>query len=37
MISLRLPTAGTVELNFHVNARRALAAFAGERPQTCSR
>jgi hypothetical protein len=37
MISLRLPAAGAVELHFHVNARRALAAFAGERPQTCSR
>jgi len=36
MINLRLPGAGTVELNFHVNARRALMAFAGERPQTCS-
>jgi hypothetical protein len=37
MISLRLPAPGTVELNFHVNARRALLAFAGERPQTCDR
>ena len=36
MIDLRLPAAGTVELRFHVNARRALYAFAGERPQTCS-
>lgn len=36
MIDLRLPAAGTVELRFHVNARRALAAFAGQRPQTCS-
>ncbi|MGN6432036.1 MAG: hypothetical protein ACTHNB_15095 [Gaiellaceae bacterium] len=36
MINLRVPAAGTVELNFHVNAHRALMAFAGERPQTCS-
>jgi hypothetical protein len=36
MILLRVPRAGEVELSFHVNARRAFAAFAGERPQTCS-
>jgi hypothetical protein len=36
MINLRVPADGTVELHFHVNARRALMAFAGERPQTCS-
>jgi hypothetical protein len=36
MIRLRVPAAGDVELRFHVNARRALFAFAGEKPQTCS-
>ena len=36
MIRLRIPTAGTVKLSIHVNARRALDAFAGQRPQTCS-
>jgi hypothetical protein len=35
MIRLRTPAAGTVELSFHVNASRALAALAGQRPQTC--
>jgi hypothetical protein len=35
MIRLRAPAAGTIALRFQVNARRALAAFAGERPQTC--
>jgi hypothetical protein len=36
MIRLRTPAAGTVQLSFHVNARRAFAALAGQRPQTCS-
>ena len=36
MIRLRVPAAGNVELRFHVNARRAFAAFAGQRPQTCA-
>jgi hypothetical protein len=36
MIRLRVPAAGNVELRFHVNARRAFAAFAGKRPQTCA-
>jgi hypothetical protein len=36
MIRLRVPSPGTVALRFHVNARRALFAFAGRRPQTCS-
>ena len=36
MIRLRVPAAGDVALHFHVNARRAFAAFAGENPQTCS-
>jgi len=36
MIRLRIPAPGTVQLSIHVNARRALAAFAGQRPQTCS-
>jgi hypothetical protein len=36
MIRLRIPAPGTVQLSIHVNARRAFAAFAGERPQTCS-
>jgi hypothetical protein len=36
MIRLRAARAGTISLQFHVNARRAIAAFAGERPQTCS-
>ena len=36
MIRLRIPAAGTVKLSIHVNARRALDAFAGQRPQTCS-
>ena len=35
MIRLRAPAAGTVQLRFHVNARRAIAAFAGRHPQTC--
>jgi hypothetical protein len=35
MILLRAPAAGDVQLRFHVNARRAIAAFAGRRPQTC--
>ena len=35
MIRLRVPAAGKVQLRFHVNARRAFAAFTGERPQTC--
>jgi hypothetical protein len=35
MIRLRTPAAGTVELSFHVNASSALAALAGQRPQTC--
>jgi len=35
MIRLRIPAAGTVKLSIHVNARRALDAFAGQRPQTC--
>jgi hypothetical protein len=37
MIRLRVPAAGVVQLRFHVNAKRALAAFAGQRPQTCER
>jgi hypothetical protein len=36
MIRLQSPQAGNVRLNFHVNARRAFAAFAGQHPQTCS-
>jgi hypothetical protein len=36
MIRLRAPRAGVVELRFHVNARRALAAFAGQHPQACA-
>jgi hypothetical protein len=35
MIRLRIPAPGTVTLSIHVNARRALDAFAGQRPQTC--
>jgi len=35
MIRLRLSEPGTVRLSFHFNARRALAAFAGRRPQSC--
>ena len=37
MIRLRIPAPGSVRLTIHVTAGRALAAFAGERPQTCSR
>jgi hypothetical protein len=37
MILLRAPAAGDVRIRFHVNARRALAAFTGSRPQTCAR
>jgi hypothetical protein len=37
MILLRAPSAGNVQLRFHVNARRALAAFAGRHPQACRR
>jgi hypothetical protein len=37
MILLRARRAGVIELRFHVNARRAFAAFAGEHPQTCGR
>src|SRR5256885_16102946 len=36
MIRLRIPAPGNVTLSIHVNARRVVAAFAGERPQTCS-
>jgi hypothetical protein len=36
MIRLRAPAAGRIDLVFHVNARRAFAAFAGERPQSCT-
>jgi hypothetical protein len=36
MIHLRAPGPGDVQLRFHVNARRAFAAFRGRRPQTCS-
>jgi hypothetical protein len=36
MILLRAPGAGAVQLSFHVNARRAIAAFAGQHPQACS-
>ena len=36
MIRLRLFAPGTVRLTFHFNARRAVAAFAGRRPQSCS-
>lgn len=36
MIQLRAPQAGNVSLRFHVNARRALATFAGQHPQACS-
>jgi hypothetical protein len=36
MIRLRIPAPGLVELSIHVNARRALDAFAGQRPQTCT-
>ena len=35
LIRLRAPAAGRIELLFHVNARRAFAAFAGEQPQGC--
>jgi hypothetical protein len=35
MIRLRTAEAASVQLRFHVNARRALAAFTGRRPQTC--
>jgi hypothetical protein len=37
LIRLRAPAAGRIELLFHVNARRAFAAFAGEQPQGCGR
>ena len=37
MIRLRIPAPGTVKLSIHVNARRAMDAFTGQRPQTCSR
>jgi uncharacterized membrane protein len=37
MIRLRAPAAGDIALTFQVNAGSALAAFAGERPQTCAR
>jgi hypothetical protein len=36
MIRLRVPAAGNIQLQFHVNARRALAAFAGRHPQACN-
>jgi len=36
MIRLRIPAPGTVKLSIHVSARRALDAFAGQRPQTCT-
>jgi hypothetical protein len=36
MMLLRAPAAGSVQLRFHVNARRAIAAFAGRHPQACS-
>ena len=36
MIRLRAPRAGVIELRFHVNARRAFAAFAGRHPQACA-
>ena len=36
MIRLSVPARGSVDLRFHVNARRALYAFAGESPQACS-
>jgi len=36
MIRLRIPAPGTVKLSIHVNARRALDAFAGQSPQTCT-
>jgi hypothetical protein len=36
MIRLRIPAPGTVKLSIHVNARRALDAFTGQRPQTCA-
>jgi hypothetical protein len=36
MILLRVPAAGRINLLFHVNARRAFAAFAGEHPQSCT-
>jgi hypothetical protein len=35
MILLRTPSDGDVRLTFHVNARRAFAALAGQHPQTC--
>jgi hypothetical protein len=35
MIRLSVPAAGDVRLRFHVNARRAIAAFAGQHPQAC--
>jgi hypothetical protein len=35
MILLRAPAPGPVQLRFHVNARRAFAAFAGRHPQAC--
>ena len=37
MIRLRAPAAGDIQLRFHVNTRRALAALAGSSPQTCRR
>jgi hypothetical protein len=36
MIRLQVPAAGLVALTFRVNARRALAALQGDRPQTCT-
>jgi hypothetical protein len=36
MIRLWIPSRGTVKLSIHVNARRALDAFAGNHPQTCA-
>jgi hypothetical protein len=36
MIRLRLFAPGTVRLSFNFNARRAVAAFAGRRPQSCA-
>jgi hypothetical protein len=37
MIRLQAPAPGRVDLTFRVNARRALAALQGQRPQTCTR
>jgi len=37
MIRLQVPKAGDVALTFRVNARRAFAAFQGQRPQTCKK